>query len=71
VEPLEFEDVRFRVEDWGEVKCSYSGQGDAFLDEIYENDGGRKFVINDSNFLDKVRAGERPEQRLFKNPADS
>jgi hypothetical protein len=25
-------------------------------------------VINDSNFLDKVKAGQRPPQRLFTNP---
>jgi alpha-D-ribose 1-methylphosphonate 5-phosphate C-P lyase len=68
VEPLEFEDVRFRVEDWGGSRCAYSGQGDAFLDEVYEGDGTRKFVVNDSNFLDKLRGGERPEQRLFRNP---
>jgi alpha-D-ribose 1-methylphosphonate 5-phosphate C-P lyase len=69
VEPLEFEDVRFRVEDWGAVRCAYSGAGDAFLDEIFENDGSRKYVVNDSNFLDRLRAGTRPAQRLFRNPA--
>ena len=67
VEPLEFEDVRFRVDDWGGLNCSYSGQGDAFLDEIYDAAGVRKFVVNDSNFLDKLRTGEpRPPQRLFR-----
>jgi hypothetical protein len=25
-------------------------------------------VINDSDFLDKVRLGQRPPQRLFQNP---
>ncbi len=68
VEPLEFEDVRFRVEDWGGTRCAYSGQGDAFLDEIFEADGSQKFIINDSNFLDRLRSGERPPQRLFQNP---
>jgi alpha-D-ribose 1-methylphosphonate 5-phosphate C-P lyase len=28
----------------------------------------RSWVINDSNFLDKVRQGPRPPQRLFTNP---
>jgi alpha-D-ribose 1-methylphosphonate 5-phosphate C-P lyase len=68
VEPLEFEDVRFRVEDWGETACAYSNARDAFLDEIYEDDSSRKFVVNDSNFLDKLRTGPRPPQRLFRNP---
>ncbi len=68
VEPLEFEDVRFRVENWQGTACAYSGQGDAFLDEIYEEDSTRKFVVNDSNFLDKIRSGPRPPQKLFTNP---
>jgi len=68
VEPLEFEDVRFRVEEWGNTTCAYSQQGDAFLDEIYENEQVKKFVVNDSNFLDKLRSGPRPPQRLFRNP---
>lgn len=69
VEPLEFEDVRFRVEDWGGTKCAYSGSGDAFLDEIYEEDSSKKFVVNDSNFLDKLReGGARPPQKVFVNP---
>ena len=67
VEPLEFEDVMFRVETFREA-CSASGARDAFLDEIYDDAGHRKYVINDSNFLDKVKAGQRPAQRLFRNP---
>ncbi len=68
VAPLEFEDVRFRVEDWQGMRCAYSGQGDAFLDELFEADGRRKFVVNDSDFLDQLRSGTRPPQRLFRNP---
>ena len=63
VEPLEFEDVKFHVENFEDVLCASSGEGDAFLDEIYENQNeGAKFVINDSNFLDKVLEGKRPPQ---------
>jgi alpha-D-ribose 1-methylphosphonate 5-phosphate C-P lyase len=68
VEPLEFEDVLFHVEEFPDILCSASGQDNAFLDEIYDDEGTRKFVINDSNFLDKVRSGPRPPQRLFTNP---
>ncbi len=69
VEPLQFEDVRFRVESWDGTRCAYSNEADAFLDEIYEDEQVKKFVINDSNFLDKVRnGGPRPPQRLFQNP---
>jgi alpha-D-ribose 1-methylphosphonate 5-phosphate C-P lyase len=67
VEPLEFEDVKFRIEDFGDTRCAVSEERDAFMDEIYENEsGGSKFVINDSNFLDKVLAGDRPPQTLHK-----
>ncbi|MGH8019551.1 MAG: alpha-D-ribose 1-methylphosphonate 5-phosphate C-P-lyase PhnJ [Opitutaceae bacterium] len=69
VEPLEFDDVKFRVEDFGDTKCAASGGDRAFMDEIYDSETSRRWVINDSNFLDKVRAGLRPPQRLFKNPA--
>lgn len=67
VEPLEFEDVKFRVEEFAE-RCAASGGDQAFMDEIYETETSRQWVINDSNFLDKVRAGVRPPQRLFENP---
>jgi len=67
VEPLEFEDVAFRVEEFRDIRCSVSGEDRAFMDEIYDGGGARKFVINDSNFLDKLTAGNRPPQRLFTN----
>lgn len=68
VEPLEFEDIRFKVEEFIGVRCSASGQDKAFMDQIYAEDFSRYWVINDSNFLDKVRQGPRPPQRLFTNP---
>lgn len=68
VEPLEFEDVKFRIEEFRDIVCAASGGDRAFMDEIYESETSRKFVINDSNFLDKVRTGQRPPQRLFQNP---
>lgn len=68
IEPLEFDDVKFRVEEFEGVKCAASGAANAFMDEIYESEEKRSHVINDSNFLDKVKGGTRPPQRLFKNP---
>ena len=69
VEPLEFEDIKFRVEEFEGIRCSVTGEDRAFMDEIYESDSSRKHVINDSNFLDKLRDGPRPNQRLVTNPA--
>lgn len=68
VEPLEFEDVKFKVEEFKGILCSASGEDRAFMDEIFDDQERRKHVINDSNFLDKVRTGARPPQRLFANP---
>jgi alpha-D-ribose 1-methylphosphonate 5-phosphate C-P lyase len=68
VKPLEFEDIRFKVEEFVGIKCQMSGQDKAFLDQIFAEDFSKYFVINDSNFLDKVRQGPRPPQRLFTNP---
>ena len=68
VEPLEFEDIRFKVEEFIGVHCSASGQDKAFMDQIYNEDFSQSWVINDSNFLDKVRQGPRPPQKLFTNP---
>ena len=63
VEPLEFEDVKFHVENFAGVTCAASDTSNAFMDEIYVNEGGgSKFVINDSNFLDKVLEGQQPPQ---------
>ncbi len=68
VEPLEFEDVKFKVEEFKGILCSACGQDRAFMDEIFDDQERRKHVINDSNFLDKVRTAVRPPQRLFTNP---
>ena len=66
VEPLEFEDVKFRIEEFNGLACARTGYKKAFLDELYADDGSRTHVINDSNFLDKLSAGEKVHQ--FSNP---
>jgi alpha-D-ribose 1-methylphosphonate 5-phosphate C-P lyase len=71
VVPLEFEDIRFKVEEFDRVLCSASGADRAFMDEIYAEDFSRSYVINDSNFMDKLRTGPRPPQRLFTNPEEA
>jgi alpha-D-ribose 1-methylphosphonate 5-phosphate C-P lyase len=68
VEPLEFEDVKFKVEEFRDILCSASGEDRAFMDEIFDDQDQRKHVVNDSNFLDKLKTGYRPPQRLFTNP---
>jgi alpha-D-ribose 1-methylphosphonate 5-phosphate C-P lyase len=57
VEPLEFEDHTFRVEDFSGKACDRCGATDTFLDEIIDNmDGGRKYFCSDSGYCDKRAA---------------
>jgi alpha-D-ribose 1-methylphosphonate 5-phosphate C-P lyase len=62
VEPLEFEDVKFHIEDFKNNVCFKTGYAKAFLDELYYDDGSKHYVINDSNFLDKLVNKEAPIQ---------
>jgi alpha-D-ribose 1-methylphosphonate 5-phosphate C-P lyase len=62
VEPLEFEDVKFHIEDFKNNVCFKTGYTKAFLDELYYDDGSKHYVINDSNFLDKLVNKETPIQ---------
>jgi len=54
VEPLEFEDIKFHIENFEGQNCFRTGYHKAFLDELYYDDGSKHYVINDSNFLDKL-----------------
>lgn len=71
VEPLEFDDVAFKVEEFPGIVCAASGGDGAFMDEIYDSAGRRSHVINDSSYLDKVRAGQRPPQRVPSDPPEA
>ncbi|MFC4232518.1 alpha-D-ribose 1-methylphosphonate 5-phosphate C-P-lyase PhnJ [Parasediminibacterium paludis] len=66
VEPLEFDDVKFHPEDFKGQACFKTGYKKAFLDELYYNDGSKHFVINDSNFLDKLIEKQQPVQHQNK-----
>ncbi len=57
VEPLEFEDHTFRVEDFSGKSCARCGATDTFLDEVIENAGGdRVHYCSDSGYCDKRSA---------------
>lgn len=66
VDPLEFEDIKFSVEDFRNNKCELTGIQKAYLDELYGDDGNCRFYVNDSNFMDKVRNGESVNQHRNK-----
>ncbi len=63
VSPLEFTDVKFKIEQFKDLACEKTGDEAAFLDELYNADGGSSHVINDSDFLDQIAENNnRPEQ---------
>ncbi len=54
VEPLEFEDHRFRTEDFAGKSCARCGATDTFLDEVIDDaGGGRTYFCSDSGYCDK------------------
>jgi len=61
VEPLEFEDYRFRVEDFGGRRCARCGSTATFLDELPDNDtGARRYTCSDTALCAKRRDGKAP-----------
>lgn len=56
VEPMEFEDHKFRVEDFSGCVCVRCGSSHTFMNEIYDEKTGKKLhLCSDSGYCDKVR----------------
>jgi alpha-D-ribose 1-methylphosphonate 5-phosphate C-P lyase len=54
VEPLEFEDVKFRVEDFSGAVCHRCGSANTYLDEIIDDATGRRMhLCSDTGYCDK------------------
>lgn len=62
VAPLEFDDVKFKIESFEGLKCDVTGEDLAFLDELYGSNGTTTHVVNDSDFMDQIKDGDRPTQ---------
>ena len=63
VQPLEFEDMPFTVENFAGMTCARCGSSGTFLDEIYdEKTGQASRVCSDSGFCDLVREGAIPRR---------
>ncbi|WP_448587976.1 alpha-D-ribose 1-methylphosphonate 5-phosphate C-P-lyase PhnJ [Thermocrinis sp.] len=64
VEPLEFEDFKFRVENFNGHRCYKCGSQDTFLDEIIQDETGKRvFVCSDTSFCKKrqvIKDGTHP-----------
>ncbi len=58
VEPLEFADHRFRVEDFGGRRCAHCGATDTYLDELVDDaTGERTHSCSDTSYCGKRRDG--------------
>ncbi|MGA7562977.1 MAG: alpha-D-ribose 1-methylphosphonate 5-phosphate C-P-lyase PhnJ [Desulfobaccales bacterium] len=63
VEPLEFEDVKFRVENFQGAACHRCGSAATYLDEIIDDVSGRRiFLCSDTGNCD-LRVGQRQESK--------
>ncbi len=62
--PLEFEDHRFRVEDFSGKCCALCGSRDTFLNEIIENDR-RIFTCSDTSFCNKRKENPSTPKSLI------
>ncbi len=59
VQPLEFEDHRFEIENFDGKKCAICGADDAFMDEVPQDDGTSTYYVNDSDYRDAVVEGRK------------
>jgi alpha-D-ribose 1-methylphosphonate 5-phosphate C-P lyase len=59
VEPLEFEDYSFRVEEFGELRCARCGARDTYLDELPDDDSGKHlYMCSDTSYCIKHIGGK-------------
>lgn len=61
VEPVEFEDIRFAVEDFSGKRCAKCGSKDSYLNELLGEDGEPVFTCSDTSFCLKRQRGEITE----------
>lgn len=54
VDPLEFEDFKFRVEDFTGKACIHCGANDVYLNELFDRKTGRRlYVCSDTGYCDR------------------
>ena len=58
VVPLEFDDYPFDTEHFDGKECAVSGATDVYLVESPTEDGGSRWAASDTNYADKVLAGQ-------------
>jgi len=59
VQPLDFEDFPFRVEEFASIACARCGSTNVYMDESPDAGGGRSFTCSDTAWCDRALAGRR------------
>jgi alpha-D-ribose 1-methylphosphonate 5-phosphate C-P lyase len=59
VRSIEFNDIRFRVEDQSGRVCEYTGAREKYMNEIPQPDGSSRFHLSDSSYAAKLRAQQQ------------
>jgi alpha-D-ribose 1-methylphosphonate 5-phosphate C-P lyase len=63
VEPLEFDDQQFRVEDFSGKSCQRCGSRSTYFNEVYDKSNEKYYVCSDSSNCDKILAKEKEGQQ--------
>ncbi len=64
VKPLEYEDYRFTVEDFGGVRCRRCGSTGVYFDEVIDaSTGERSYYCSDSGYCDKMANKEKDSEK--------
>lgn len=64
VKPLEFDDHKFRVEDFKGIVCQRCGNREVFFDEIIEEATGKRiYLCSDTGYCDKTLEGKKKESK--------
>ena len=61
VYPMEFDDIKFEIEEFGDQPCARCGSTAAFLTERLNADGSRTLTCSDTAYCDLALTGGQPE----------
>ena len=61
VYPMEFDDIKFEIEEFGGQPCARCGSTAAFLTERLNADGSRTLTCSDTAYCDLALTGGQPE----------
>ncbi|MCD4758552.1 MAG: alpha-D-ribose 1-methylphosphonate 5-phosphate C-P-lyase PhnJ [Arcobacteraceae bacterium] len=54
VQPLKFEDRKFKIETFKDKHCQRCGNSGVFLDQVYDNNGDINYYCSDTSYCDKT-----------------